>query len=118
MAKINALIHTGCCHRLTVVQLTHGNLNFTGEVSRHSAQVNYSLILGLSFACSSPAGGMLFGVSGLLFLLLLLGLQAARDPRSVTAKFVVSYSTSQAEAGAGPGVVEGGCQPVLACRCF
>ena len=23
-----------------------------------------------------------------------------------------------AEAGAGPGVVEGGCQPVLACRCF
>ena len=22
------------------------------------------------------------------------------------------------EAGAGPGVVEGGCQPVLACRCF
>ena len=29
---------------------------------------------GVSFACSSPAGGMLFGVSGLLLLLLLFGL--------------------------------------------
>ena len=52
----------------------------------------------MSFACLSPAGGMLFGVSGLLLLLLLLITEKPHVPLSVATRF----------AGAGGGGARGG----------
>ena len=57
----------------------------------------------MSFACSSPAGGMLFGVSGLLLLLLLILLSKQINNSNIYGQNLQEHTTGHRTAGGAAG---------------